>query len=89
MTNTDPFTILKFPLSTEKAVRQMEAENMLIFVVDRKADKKQIKWAAQKAFNVKVAGVNTTVLRTGEKKAFIKLRPETPASDVTTQLGLV
>ena len=86
---TDPFTILKFTLSTEKAVRQMEAENMLIFVVDRKADKKQIKWAAQKAFNVKVAGVNTTILRTGEKKAFIKLRPETPASDVTTQLGLV
>lgn len=85
----DPFTILQHPLSTEKAVRQMEAENILIFIVDRKAEKKQIKWAAQKAFNVKVASVNTTVLRTGEKKAFIKLRPETPASDVTTQLGLV
>jgi len=89
MTNPDPFTILQYPLSTEKAVRQMEAENILIFIVDRKADKTQIKWAAQKAFNVKVVAVNTTILRTGEKKAFIKLRPETPASDVTTQLGLI
>ncbi|MEM2874046.1 MAG: 50S ribosomal protein L23 [Candidatus Nanoarchaeia archaeon] len=84
----NPYDILKYPLSTEKAVRQMEAENKLIFIVDSKATKAAIKWAAEKAFNVKVAAVNTLITRTGEKKAYIKLKPETPAADVTTALGL-
>jgi len=84
----DPYEILKFPISTEKAVRQMEADNKLIFIVDNKATKDTIKWAIQKAFNVKVQSVNTLKTRTGEKKAYIKLRPETPAVDVTTALGL-
>ncbi len=85
----NPFAIIKYPLSTEKAVRQMEAENKLIFIVDRGATKKAIAWAVEKAFNAKVAGVNTTILRTGEKKAYVKLTQETLASDITTQLGLV
>ncbi len=83
-----PYKILKYPLSTEKAVRQMEAENKLIFIVDPKATKAAIKWAVEKAFNVKVKSVNTTILRDGSKKAYIKLKPETPASEVTTALGL-
>ena len=47
--NADPYSIIKYPLSTEKAVRQMEAENKLIFVVDRSATKSAIKWAVEKA----------------------------------------
>ena len=89
MLNVDPFSILAYPLSTEKAVRQMEAENKLIFIVGRNATKQAIKWAIEKAFNAKVAAVNTLILRNGEKKAFIKLKPETLASDITTQLGLI
>ena len=88
MAAQDPYDVLKYPISTEKAVRQMEAENKLIFIVDSKANKATIKWAIQKAFNVKVSKVNTLKTRTGEKKAYIKLRPETPAVDVTTALGL-
>jgi len=84
----DPHEVLKYPISTEKAVRDMEAQNKLIFIVDNKATKIAIKWATEKAFNVKVASVNTLITRTGEKKAYIKLKPETPAVDVTTALGL-
>lgn len=84
----DPYEVLKYPISTEKAVRQMEADNKLIFIVANDATKPAIKWAIQKAFNVKVQSVNTMKTRTGEKKAYIKLRPETPAVDVTTALGL-
>jgi large subunit ribosomal protein L23 len=84
----DPYDVLKYPLSTEKAVRQMETENKLIFIVDPKANKKTIKWAVEKAFNVKVESVNTAIMRDGKKKAYIKLKPETPASEVTTALGL-
>jgi large subunit ribosomal protein L23 len=85
---TDPYEVLKYPLSTEKAVRQMEAENKLIFIVAKDATKVAIKWAIEKAFNVKVAGVNTVILRDGDKKAYIRLKQESPAVDVTTALGL-
>ncbi|MFH0868866.1 MAG: 50S ribosomal protein L23 [archaeon] len=84
----DPFTIILYPLNTEKAVRKMEAENMLIFVVARDATKSTVKWAVEKAFNAKVDAVNTTVLRDGRKKAYVKLNAATQAVDITTQLGL-
>jgi len=84
----DPYSILLHPLSTEKAVRKMEAENVLIFIVSNKATKVQIKWAVEKAFNAKVVKVNTLLDRNGSKKAYIKLSPETLAVDITTQLGL-
>ena len=57
----DPYTILMHPLSTEKAIRKMEAENVLIFIVDKKVKKSEIKWAVEKAFNAKVIGVNTLI----------------------------
>ncbi|MBD3263269.1 50S ribosomal protein L23 [Candidatus Woesearchaeota archaeon] len=85
----DPYNVLQYPLSTEKAVRQMEAENCLIFVVDNNSTKQAIKWAVEKAFDAKVRKVNTMIDRLGRKKAYIKLKPETPAIEITTALGLV
>ena len=35
--------VIKNPLSTEKSIRLMEAENKMIFVVDKKATKTDIK----------------------------------------------
>ena len=81
--------ILKFPLSTEKSIRLMEAENKLVFVVDIKANKKDIKNAAEELFKVKVVSVNTMIAPTGEKRAFIKFSPETPAIDIATKLGMM
>lgn len=89
MNEADPYRILKYPISTEKAVREMEANNCLIFIVDKKANKKQIKWAAEKAFGVKVIGIRTQIQPDGKKKAYIKLHPSSIAADVTTKLGLV
>ncbi len=79
---------IKYPLSTEKGIRLMEAENKLIFVVDKSATKAKIKEAVEKLFSVKVADVNTLITR-GEKRAYVRLRPESPAIDVATQLGLL
>ena len=44
--------IIKYPLSTEKAIRLMESENKLIIVVDMKAKKPEIKDAIEKTFKV-------------------------------------
>jgi len=74
---------------TEKSVGLVERENKLVFVVDRKADKTQIKEAVEKAFEVKVASVNTEITSSGEKKAFVKLKPEFKAADVAVKLGVI
>ncbi|MBT3691540.1 50S ribosomal protein L23 [Candidatus Woesearchaeota archaeon] len=85
----DPYKIIKNPLATEKAVRLMETENKLIFVVNRKSTKKQIKQAIEEMFKVKVMKVNTLITSKGTKKAYISLSIDTPAIDVATQLGLM
>lgn len=81
--------IIKYPSSTEKSIRLMESENKLIFIVDRKARKNEIKEAIEKAFKVKVIKVNTLITREGDKKAFIKFSDETPAIDLATKLGMM
>ncbi len=85
----DPYDVIKYPLSTEKAVRLMESENKLLFVVNRKANKKDIKNAIEKLFKVKVLDVNTLIDGQGKKRAYIKLAVENSAIDVMTQLGLM
>jgi large subunit ribosomal protein L23 len=85
----DPYKILLYPLVTEKTVRMIEKENKIVFIVDRKADKYQIKDAFEKLFGVKVEKVNTLITRDGKKKAFIKLKKEFKASDVAVKLGIL
>ena len=84
----DEYSIIKYPLSTEKSIRYMESENKLVFVVDRKAKKNEIKEAIEKMFKVKVLKVNVFNIK-GMKKAYIKFSDETPAIDIATNLGLM
>lgn len=81
--------VLKFPLTTEKAVRFMERENKLLFSVELKAKKDDIKKAVEKTFEVKVDYVNTFVTNKGEKRAYVKLNNAYPAIDIMTRLGLM
>ncbi|MFH1210160.1 MAG: 50S ribosomal protein L23 [archaeon] len=85
----DPYQVLKYPISTEKVVRLMESDNKLVFIVDRKAKKQDIKKAFEDLFKVKALKINVLITPEGEKKAYIKLPKETPAIDIATQLGLI
>ena len=85
----DAYKVIKYPLSTEKTIRLMEAENKLIFVVDRQATKNDIKKAIEGMFKVKVTKVNTFIDHKGIKKAYVKLGFDTPAIDIATQMGLM
>jgi len=80
---------IKYPLSTEKTIRLMEANNTLIFIVDKKATKKQIKEGIEKLYKVKISRVNTAIDTKNRKKAYIKFSDETSAMDLATQLGLM
>jgi len=82
-------SIIKYPLSTEKSIKLMESENKLIFMVDIKAKKHEIKEELEKSFKVKVTKVNTLITPEGKKKAYIKFSDETPAIDLATKLGLM
>jgi large subunit ribosomal protein L23 len=85
----DPYKVLRSPYMTEKSVGMIEKENKIVFIVDRKANKQQIKEAIEKLFEVKVDKINTLIDMDGNKKAFIKLKPEFKAIDVAVKLGVV
>lgn len=84
----NPFDVLKHPLVTEKNV-EMVKQNKIVFIVDRKSTKQQIKRAFEEMFNVKVEKVNTLITREGKKKAIIKLKKEYSASDIAVRLGIM
>ena len=81
--------IIRYPLSTEKTIRMMESENKLIFVVDRSANKSDVKSAVERLLNVKVDSVRTQNCVSGEKRAYVKFSKEFPAIDIATNLGLM
>ena len=77
------------PLSSEKNIRQIERENVLAFIVERKATKADIKRAVEERFGVSVASVRTLTNTSGQKHAYVKLAPQSTALDVATDLGLI
>jgi large subunit ribosomal protein L23 len=81
--------IIKYPLATEKSIRLMESENKLVFVVDKKSTKPEIKKAIETMFKAKVTRVNTLNSVKGEKRAYITFAKETPAIDIATSLGIM
>lgn len=80
---------MKYPYLTEKSIMLVERVNTIVFVVDLRANKTQIKKEFEEVFEVKVARVNTEITADGKKKAFIKLKPEFNAGDVAVKLGVV
>ena len=85
----DPYAIIKYPVMTEKAMRMVEEENKLVFIVDRRANKPSIKRAVEELFDVEVEKVWTLITPRGEKKAIVKLKPEYKAVDVAMRLGIL
>ncbi len=82
----DPRQVLKRPVITEKTTVIKESDNVVAFVVDRKANKTEIKDSVEKVFKVKVDAVRTvnvagkrkrTAKTTGKrsnwKKAYVTL----------------
>jgi large subunit ribosomal protein L23 len=85
----DPNDVIYYPLMTESASLMVERDNKLIFIVNAKAGKTDIKRAVEELYEVKVAKVTVQLTPNGEKKAFVKLDPEFKASDVAIKLGIL
>jgi large subunit ribosomal protein L23 len=98
----DPYSVVYHPYVTEKAMNLMTGAkevkkggkvvktspiNSLVFIVDRRANKKDIKEAIEKLFEVKVERVNTFISREG-KHAIVKFTKEYSAEDIGTRIGI-
>jgi large subunit ribosomal protein L23 len=84
----DALKVVLRPYVTEKTFDIIERQNKLCFLVDGKASKTKIKYAIETLYQVKVSTVNTAITIVG-KKAFVRLAPESSATDLASKLGLV
>ncbi|KAL4186510.1 hypothetical protein AMTRI_Chr09g14450 [Amborella trichopoda] len=85
----DHYQILKFPLTTESAMKKIEDNNTLVFIVDIRADKKKIKAAVKKMYDIQAKKVNTLIRPDGKKKAYVRLTPDHDALDVANKIGII
>lgn len=53
----DAYAIIKHPLTTESAMKKIEDTNTLVFIVDIKSNKPQIRLAVKKLYNIDVQKV--------------------------------
>merc|ERR1712028_293230 len=86
----DRYAILKYPLTTESAMKKIEENNTLVFIVDVKASKMQIKEAIKRMYEpIDVSKINTLVRPDGQKKAYVHLTQDFDALDVANKIGII
>lgn len=83
----DQFRTIQFPVSTESAMKKIEDHNTLVFVVDLRANKRNIKDAVKKLYDVEAAKINTLIRPDGKKKAYVRLTADYDALEVANKVG--
>lgn len=85
----DVFDLIRNPVITEKSTKMKEAQNKVCLEVDIRANKRQIKEAVERVFNVTVVRVNTMRLK-GKMKRFGRYtgkRPDRKRAIITLREG--
>ncbi|MEB3755773.1 MAG: 50S ribosomal protein L23 [Desulfurococcales archaeon] len=85
----DPLKIIIAPVSTEKVSNLVEKENTITLIVSKDATRNEVKYAVEKLYQVKVAGVRILITPKGEKKAYVRISSEFDASELASRLGIV
>ena len=62
------YKILKQPVVTESTFDLIDEHNKIVFIVDRSANKHQIKEAIEQIYNVRIVKVNTMITPSLSKK---------------------
>jgi large subunit ribosomal protein L23Ae len=89
MQKLDEFAVVKYPLTTESAMKKIEEHNTLVFIVDTRSNKKQIRSAVEKLYDIRTSKINTLIRPDGLKKAFVKLALDYDALDVANKIGVI
>jgi large subunit ribosomal protein L23Ae len=85
----DKHAIIKYPLTTESSMKLIEDSNTLVFIVDIKANKRQIKAAIKELHNIDCEKINTLITPKGLKKSYVKLTKDYDALDVANRIGVI
>jgi large subunit ribosomal protein L23 len=83
----NPYEIILHPYVSEKTMNLMDRDNILQFVVNVRANKKEIKEAVEQIFDVKIVDVKTRINKYG-KMAIVKLSPDYEAEDIGMRVGI-
>ena len=68
--------VLDRPLNTESAMKKIEEHNTLVFLVDIRSNKRQIKDAVKKLWDVQAAKVNTLIRCVAPSPIFMYADPD-------------
>lgn len=60
-----------------------------VFIVDVRADKKAIKKAVARLYDIQTKKINTLIRPDGQKKAYVRLTPDYDALDVANKIGII
>merc|ERR1711881_588012 len=80
----------KYPRKSVPHEPRLDEHNTLVFIVDIRANKRQIKEALKKLYDIDTIKINTLVRPDGSKKAFARLTADVDALDIAaTKLAIV
>ncbi|KZT60261.1 60S ribosomal protein L23a [Calocera cornea HHB12733] len=85
----DAHRTITAPVSTESAMKKIEEHNTLVFLVDLRSNKRQIKAAVKELYDVQAAKINTLIRPDGKKKAYVRLTADHDALDVANKIGFI
>ena len=85
----DHYAVIKLPLTMESAMKKIKDNNTLVFIVDVKTNKHQIKEAMKKLYDIDVAKVHTLTRPDREKKAYVCLAPDYDALYVANKIWVI
>lgn len=89
MAKLQPELVIVYPMMSEDTVKLIESENKITFIVHNKSTKHDIRRAVEELYDVKVTRVFTLTTPEGKKKAYVKLGPESKASELAVKLGIL
>jgi len=72
---------------TEKSMDEMERQNKLEFVVDRRANREEIRRAVEETYHCKIAKITVKIVRTG-KIATVRFTKDFSAEDIGGRAGV-
>ncbi|KAK9763485.1 60S ribosomal protein L25 [Basidiobolus ranarum] len=85
----DQYEVVRSPLNTETAIKKIEDNNTLVFLCDVRANKRQIREAVKRLYDVDAAKINTLIRPDGQKKAYVRLTADVDALDVANKIGFI
>ncbi|KAJ3277570.1 60S ribosomal protein L25 [Blyttiomyces sp. JEL0837] len=85
----DAYTVIRFPLNTESAMKKIEEHNTLVFICDVRSNKRQIKDAVKRLYDVEALKINTLIRPDGSKKAYVRLPADIEALDIANKIGFI